>query len=112
MKLYGLPHCSTTKKALDILLSKGYEAVIIDYREHPLTLEELTKYFAQSGQAITAWLNTSGQAYRDQKEHIQGQPAAVILQMMAAEPMLIKRPLLVSSTTVLAGLDKGGYQSL
>jgi len=112
MKLYGLPHCSTTKKALDVLLEKGYDALIIDYREHRLTNEELTTYFKQSGQPITAWLNTPGQAYRDQKAKIQGQSEAVILQMMAEEPMLIKRPLLVSETLVLAGFKKDIYQTL
>ena len=112
MKLYGLPHCSTTKKALDVVIEKGYDALIIDYREHRLTKEELTKYFKQSGQPITAWLNTSGQTYRDQKEKIQGQPDEVILQMMAEEPMLIKRPLLVSDKLVLAGFKKDKYQTL
>jgi len=112
MKLYGLPHCTTTKNALEVLIDKGYDAQIIDYREHKLTKEELLKYFKQSGQPITAWLNTSGQAYRDQKEKIQGQAESVILQMMAKEPMLIKRPLLVSDTLVLAGFKKDIYQTL
>jgi arsenate reductase len=112
MKLYGLPHCSTTKKALDVLLEKGYDAVIIDYREQRLTKEELATYFNQSGQPITAWLNTSGQAYRDQKVKIQGQSDEFILQRMAAEPMLIKRPLLVSDSLVLAGFKKERYETL
>ena len=112
MKLYGLPHCSTTKKALDVLVEKGYDALIIDYREHRLTKEELSKYFKHSGQPMTAWLNTSGQAYRDQKEKIQGQPDEVILQLMEEEPMLIKRPLLVSKSLVLAGFKKDIYQTL
>lgn len=112
MKIYGLPHCSTTKKALEYLLNKNHSAVIIDYREHPLTLEELTTYFQQSGQPITAWLNTSGQAYRDQKVAIQGQSEAVILQRMAKEPMLIKRPLLVGPNVVHAGFRESVYDAL
>jgi arsenate reductase len=112
MIIYGLPHCSTTKKAFDVLVEKGYDAVIIDYREQRLTKEELLTYFNQSGQPITAWLNTSGQAYRDQKEKIQGQSDEFILQRMAAEPMLIKRPLLVSDSLVLAGFKKDRYETL
>ncbi len=112
MKLYGLLHCSTTKKALAHLLSKQHPAVIIDYREHPLTLDELTMYFHQSGQPITAWLNTSGQAYRNQKEAIQGQPEEVILQQMANNPMLIKRPLLVGPNVVYAGYRESIYDAL
>jgi arsenate reductase len=112
MKIYGLPHCSTTKKALAYLWNKNHPATIIDYRLHPLTLAELTTYFQQSGQPMTAWLNTSGQAYRDQKDTIQGQPDAVILQQMAKEPMLIKRPLLVSPKVVYAGFRESVYDAL
>lgn len=112
MILYGLPHCSTTKKARDYLVNKGHSAIIVDYREQPLSLDQLSQYFHQSGQPITAWLNTSGQAYRDQKDSIQGQPADVILRKMATEPMLIKRPLLVSDKLVLAGFKESIYQTL
>lgn len=112
MKLYGLPHCSTTKNALEVLLNKGYDAVIIDYRANPLSKEELTTLFNKSGQPITAWLNTSGQAYRDQKEAIQGASVESILNKMALEPMLIKRPVLVSDNLVLAGFKKDIYQTL
>jgi arsenate reductase (glutaredoxin) len=112
MKVYGLPHCSTTKKALDYLIQQGHAAIIVDYREQPLSLKQLTQYFKQSGQPITAWLNTSGQAYRDQKESLQGQSSEVILQKMATEPMLIKRPLLVSDHLVLAGFKESIYQTL
>lgn len=112
MILYGLPHCSTTKKALDYLVNNGHQAVIVDYREQPLSLEQLHDYFNRSGQPMTAWLNTSGQAYRDHKESLQGQPSEVILQKMATEPMLIKRPLLVSDKLVLAGFKETIYQTL
>jgi arsenate reductase len=103
MIIYGLPHCTTTKQAFDALIKQGHQAQLIDYREHPLTLNELTTYFQRSGQPVTAWLNTSGQAYRDQKELIQGQPNDVILKLMASQPMLIKRPLLVSDNLVVVG---------
>ncbi len=112
MIIYGLPHCTTTKQAFDVLIKQGHQAQLIDYREHPLTLNELTTYFQRSGQPVTAWLNTSGQAYRDQKELIQGQPNDVILKLMASQPMLIKRPLLVSDSLVVAGFNKTIYDTL
>ena len=94
------------------MLKKNQQVVIIDYREHPLNLDELTMYYKQSGQPITAWLNTSGQAYRNQKDAIQGQSEEVILQLMAKEPMLIKRPLLVGPNVVYAGYRESIYDAL
>lgn len=112
MMLYGLANCSTTTNAYNHLIARGFEVTLIDYRDNPLTLEQLTTYFAQSNQPIIAWLNTSGQAYRTRKEQLANQLPEVILSVIANEPMILKRPLLVSHHTVQAGYRKEFYDAL
>jgi arsenate reductase (glutaredoxin) len=112
MILYGLAHCSTTKKAYDHLVRRGVAVSLVDYRVNPLTKEQLFAYHNQSGQPITAWLNTTGQAYRERKDELAGATVEEILTLMANEPMLLKRPLLVSSAVVQAGYREAFYDAL
>ena len=112
MIVYGLPQCSTTKKALQQLTELGFNPTLIDYREHPISFDQLQDYIAKSGVAITKWFNTSGQAYRTQKEELQQLSEADVIQHLAVNPMLVKRPIMVSEKVVLVGIPKAGYASL
>lgn len=112
MKLYGLAHCSTTKQAYKHLIDRGFAVTLVDYRLTPLTYDELITYFEQSKQPISAWLNTSGQAYRAMKDSLMHQPTEVLLSMIAKEPMLLKRPLLVGPHVVQAGYRESFYDAL
>lgn len=109
MKVYGLPHCSTTQKAVQLLEAKGGIVTLIDYREHPLRLEELHSFVARANVPIEKWFNTSGQAYRDQKEELKTLAKDEVIQRLADNPMLIKRPVVVSDDIVLVGIPKSGY---
>jgi arsenate reductase len=112
MILYGLAHCSTTQKALRQLQQQGIQATLIDVRAHPWSLNELRALSQRTTQPLRAWLNTSGQAYRTLKATLQDADDEALLQAMVHEPMLIKRPLLVSPTTVMAGYHLTRYQAL
>ena len=109
MNVYGLPHCSTTKKAVQLLEAKGYNVALIDYREQPLRFDELQTLVARANVVIEKWFNTSGQAYRDQKEELLSLPKDEVIQRLADNPMLIKRPVVVSDAWVQVGIPKSGY---
>ena len=109
MNVYGLPQCSTTKKAVQLLQAKGYSVTLIDYREQPLRYDELQALVARANVPIEKWFNTSGQAYRDQKEALLSKSKDEVIHRLADNPMLIKRPIVVSDDWVLVGIPKSGY---
>ena len=109
MNVYGLPHCSTTQKAVQLLESKGHKVILIDYREHPLSLIELQSLVARVDVPIQKWLNTSGQAYRNQKVELLELSDDELVERLSHNPMLIKRPVVVSDDFVLVGIPKAGY---
>jgi arsenate reductase (glutaredoxin) len=109
MKVYGLPHCSTTKKAVALLEAKGYSVSLIDYREHPLGIDELDALLTRSNVPLQQWFNTSGQAYRDQKDELLTLSRSNVIKRFAANPMLLKRPIVVTTDNVWVGIPKGGY---
>lgn len=109
MIVYGLPHCSTTKKAVLMLEEKNVSVQLIDYREHPIPRDELADLITKAGLPIQKWFNTSGQAYREQKEELTTLPLEQVIDRLAANPMLLKRPIVVSGNAVIVGIPKSGY---
>jgi len=109
MKVYGLPHCSTTQKAVQLLEAMGHIVTLVDYREHPLRFDELQSLVARANVPLQKWFNNSGQAYRDQKEELLQMSSEEVIQQLANYPMLIKRPVVVSDDRVLVGIPKSGY---
>lgn len=106
MKVYGLPNCTTTQKAVAQLEASGHKVTFIDYRETPLSVQELQVLIERSGIEVQKWFNTSGQAYRDHKNELQALSTDEIIKRFASTPMLIKRPVIVSEVSVTVGLPK------
>jgi len=108
MKMYCYNRCSTCKKAERFLHTHALEVNIIDYTEQPLSEIELLTYYKRSKQDIGKFFNTSGQVYRALalKDKLPALDLHEKIKLLAQEPMLIKRPLLVLEDDVLLGFDE------
>ena len=108
MKMYCYKKCSTCKKAERFLHEHGVAVEVIDYTEHPLTKEQLKKYFERSGLDIKRFFNTSGNVYRDLalKDKMDTMSFDEKITLLSAHPMLVKRPLLVGKTFILVGFNE------
>ncbi len=107
MKFYCYKKCSTCKKAAMFMSDRGVQLEMIDYTEHPLTIDELRTYWRDSGLPLKKFFNTSGNLYRelDMTHWLPEMPEDEQLELLAANPMLVKRPILVLDHTVLVGFD-------
>ncbi len=97
--------CSTCAKA-----AKWLEENKIDVQERSITdenptKEELKKWLDLSGLPIRRFFNTSGMKYRELglKDRVATESEEVLLELLASDGMLVKRPLLVTSDRVLPG---------
>ncbi len=97
MKLYCYKKCSTCKKAAAFLRARDVIFEEIDYTEQPLTIDELRAYWQRSGLLLKRFFNTSGMLYRelDIKDRLIDMSEDEQLELLAAHPMLVKRPILV-----------------
>ncbi len=111
MKVYGIFNCTTFKKAVKWFEDNNIKIDIIDYRENPLTVEEIAKYHKLSNQEIRKFFNTSGGLYRelDLKNKYQTMSLEEIYKLLSDNPMLIKRPLVVDSDYVRTGYKESEY---
>ena len=86
------PKCGTSRKTLAILEeTPGVDVTVIEYLKHPPTREKLAQLFADAGMTPAQGLRLRG---TDAEE--RGLPEAdddTVLSAMAAEPILINRPL-------------------
>jgi arsenate reductase len=102
LKLYSYPRCSTCRKAIAWLQSRGHRPAaspehqleLIDITLQPPSPEELQHALAQLGRKRL--LNTSGQSYRALgAAAVQAMDDATLLKALASDGKLIKRPFLI-----------------
>ncbi|WNG17662.1 arsenate reductase family protein [Cystobacter fuscus] len=105
--------CGTCKKAQQWLEQHGVDARVRPIVEQPPTPAELAKWIPQSGVSVRKWLNTSGQSYRALgKEKVDAASDAQLVEWLAADGKLVKRPVLVRGSRVLVGFKPEAYEEL
>ena len=108
VKVYCYSKCSTCRKALKWLNDNGIEHEIIDIKAANPDEEALRKYHAVSGLPLKRFFNTSGMQYRDLElaKKLPDMSDDEQFALLAADGMLVKRPLLVGDGFVLTGFKE------
>jgi arsenate reductase (glutaredoxin) len=105
--------CDTCRKALRWLEQQGVAYRVRPIVEEPPTRAELAQWVPRSGLAVRKWLNTSGQSYRALgKERVEAASEEQLLEWLAADGKLVKRPVLVRGEQVLVGFKPEAYAQL
>lgn len=112
-KIYCYDRCSTCKKALSWLDANGVKYEKIDIKtSHPdeATLRELYK---KSGLPLRRFFNTSGILYREKnlsaKLPLMSEDDQ--FKLLASDGMLVKRPILVTDSTVCVGFKEAEWEA-
>lgn len=109
--LYGIKNCDTMKKALQYLIDKGQEACIHDYRVDGISAEWLVQAEQAFGwqqlinKRSTTWRNLDEQ----QKQNLS---KASVLELLQAQPTLIKRPIILQDKIALIGFNPDDYAQI
>lgn len=111
---YEYPKCSTCKAAKKELLELGITFTAIDLKTSPPTSQQLKTWLDKSDMTLKAYFNTSGNSYRalglkEKWPHLTEDEA---LTLLAADGMLIKRPLLIKGDQLLQVGYKTPYKDL
>ena len=112
IKVYCYSKCSTCNKALKWLDNNGIKYESLDIKEqHPdkNTVKELN---AKSGLPLKKFFNTSGKLYREKElsKKLPDMSDDEVLELLASDGMLVKRPLLVTDKTVIAGFKEDAWK--
>ena len=102
------PKGTTCQKAKAWLDAKGIEYELRDIKLNNPTLSELTEWYAKSGLPLKKLFNTSGLLYKslDLKTKLPSMTDEEMLNLLATDGMLVKRPLLIGNGFVLVGFKE------
>lgn len=112
--LIWYPKCSTCQKAHKYLNELHIEHSTRHIVEEKLSMEELTNIYKRSGLPLKKFFNTSGLKYKELKlkDKLPTMSEDVQLQLLASDGMLIKRPILITDSTILVGFKTSEYETL
>lgn len=110
--IYGIKNCSTMKKAFDKLNELGVEYQFFDYKKQPVDKALVADWINQAG--LTKIMNRASQTWRnlspEQKQSADNVQSAI--DLMAAYPSLIKRPIVVQGDRLLIGYKETEFDTL
>ena len=104
------PTCTTCRKARKFMERRGFQLYFRDLAKERLSSAELEKLIGRRD--YTEFLNTRNEIYR--KENMKEEPPSrtQAIRMMAKEPNLIRRPVIVAGGRVVVGFDEDGIARL
>ena len=99
------PGCSTCQKAKKWLDAHNLPYTARHIRDDNPTYDELKKWYEQSGLPLKKFFNTSGLLYKSMelKDKLPNMTEEEQLMLLSTDGMLVKRPIIVSGSTVLTG---------
>lgn len=106
------PKCTTCRKAKKWLEEKNIDFEDRDIKENKPTKEELKKWLDMSGLGIKKFFNTSGMLYREKgmKDKVSVLSEDELLDILAEDGMMVKRPIVVSGEKVLVGFKEADWE--
>ncbi len=109
--VYGIKNCDTVKKALKWLADHNIEHKLYDYR-----VDGLDKSFLQQAEAQFGWenlVNKRSTTWRNLDENVKKTLSkSTALSVLADNPTLIKRPIILQEGKALIGFDEKEYQAV
>ncbi len=108
--IYGIKACDTMKKARSWLDGHG-----VAYRFHDYKAEGIDRATLEGWAAAVGWqvlLNRTGTTFRKLPEaDREGVDAAKAIELMLAQPSMIKRPVLEGAGDLKVGFRPDAYQA-
>jgi Spx/MgsR family transcriptional regulator len=104
IKFLQKPSCTSCRKAKAFLEKRKVELDLRDLGKDRLTVEELDDLIGKRDHRM--FLNTRNELYRTRKMGQNPPSREEALKLMAAEPNLIRRPVVLRGADVVLGYDE------
>lgn len=110
--LYLKPGCTTCRRATALLASLGADLAMRDIGAEPLTEAEARALIGED-RPLAPFLGTRSALYRERKMKENPPTRAEAARLIARDPNLLRRPLLVTSAgEYVHGLDEARYREI
>jgi arsenate reductase len=92
--IYHNPRCSNSRRCLEIIREGGFEPTIVEYLQHPPDSASLESLVGKMGITVREVARTKEPLYSELG--LEDADDAVLLQAIAAHPILLNRPIVVT----------------
>jgi len=103
IRFFEKPNCTGNARQKAILQAAGHRLVIENLLEYPFTGEELRSFFGAL--PVVHWFNQLAPRVKSGEVDIHGLNEEHALEMMLADPLLIRRPLMEIKGIRLVGFN-------
>lgn len=112
LTIYSYPPCGTCRKAKKWLENHGLEYKEIHIVENTPTSAEIKEIYQNSGMELKKFFNTSGVKYRELglKDKVKNATEEELLDILASDGMLIKRPIVTDGEKVTVGFKEVEFE--
>ncbi len=104
------PNCTTCRKTRSFMEKRGFQLYFRDLAKERLSSAELEKLIGNRD--YTEFLNSRNELFRRKKMRENPPSRREAIRMMAKEPNLIRRPVVVAGGRVVLGFDEEGIARL
>lgn len=109
---YWYPKCGTCRNAKKWLEQHDVALNAVHIVENPPSRQELEDLYKKSGLELKKFFNTSGMKYRELglKDKLKTMSEAEMLDILATDGMLIKRPITTDASNVTVGFNEKQFE--
>ena len=108
--IYHNPRCSKSRQALQLLRDRGIEPEIVEYLKTPPSTDEIDAVLSKLGLKPRAAMRAKEAAYREAGMADESLSRRALIDLMAANPIVIERPIVVSGARAApARLSRHGH---
>ena len=100
--IYHNPRCSKSRQALQLLRDRGIEPEIVEYLKTPPSADEIDAVLSKLGLVPRAAMRAKEAAYREAGMADESLSRRALIDLMAANPIVIERPIVVSGALRVA----------
>lgn len=111
---YHYPKCGTCRKAKKWLEEHQVDVDAVHIVEEPPSASTLKDLYQKSGLELKKFFNTSGQKYRELglKDKLADMSEQEMLELLATDGMLIKRPITTDGQKVTVGFKEAEFEQI
>ncbi|MBB5173509.1 arsenate reductase family protein [Texcoconibacillus texcoconensis] len=112
LTMYHYPKCGTCRKAKKWFEDNEVDVNLIHIVEEPPAKETLEELLEKSGLEVRKFFNTSGKKYRElgMKDRVKTDSEEELLDLLASDGMLIKRPIVTDGDQVTVGFNEETFE--
>jgi regulatory protein spx len=106
LKLFTSPSCTSCRKARAWLIEHNIEFEERNMMNEPLTIEELRTVLSMTENGTEELISTRSKAYASLTISLNDLTLHKLLELLASNPALVRRPLLIDNTHLQIGYNE------